>query len=38
METLDAIAERRSIRAFKDEPLSEETLRQILTAGIQAPA
>lgn len=38
MDTLDAIAGRRSIRKFKDTPIPEETLRCILTAGIQAPS
>ena len=38
MNTLDAIAQRRSIRAFKDDPIPEETLRQILTAATQAPS
>jgi F420 biosynthesis protein FbiB-like protein len=38
MQTLEAIAQRRSIRKFKDEPLPEETLRQILAAAVQAPS
>ena len=38
MNTLKAIAQRRSIRTFKDDPISEETLRQILTAATQAPS
>jgi len=36
--TLEAIAERRSIRKFKPDPLPEETLRTIINAGIQAPS
>ncbi len=38
MNTLDAIAARRSIRKFKDTPVSDEDLRTILMAGIQAPS
>ena len=38
MNTLDAIAARRSIRKFKDSPLPDETIQAILTAGIQAPS
>ena len=38
MNTLEAIAERRSIRKFKPDPLPEETLRTIINAGIQAPS
>jgi nitroreductase len=38
MNTLEAIAERRSIRAFKDTPLPDEVLRQILHAGTLAPS
>ncbi|MGI5916232.1 MAG: nitroreductase family protein [Anaerolineae bacterium] len=38
MNTLDAIAARRSIRKFTDEPVSEDDLRAILTAAIQAPS
>jgi len=38
MNTLDAIAARRSIRKFKDDPIPEESLRCILMAGIQAPS
>ncbi len=38
MNTLDAIAARRSIRKFKATPLPEGTLQQILTAAIQAPS
>jgi nitroreductase len=36
--TLDAIAQRRSIRRFKPDPLPEDVLRTILGAGIQAPS
>jgi nitroreductase len=38
MNTLDAIAERRSIRKFLDSPVPEEMLRCILMAGMQAPS
>jgi nitroreductase len=36
--TLDAIAARRSIRKFKSDPLPGETLQAILTAATQAPS
>ena len=36
--TLDAIAARRSIRKFKSDPLPDEVLQAILTAAIQAPS
>lgn len=38
MNTLEAIAERRSIRKFKDTPLSKEELNTILKAGTLAPS
>jgi nitroreductase len=38
MNTLGAIAARRSIRAFKEEGLAEEVVRKILTAASQAPS
>jgi nitroreductase len=38
METLDAIAARRSIRKFKDTPIAEDLLQVILKAGSQAPS
>ena len=38
MNTLEAIAARRSIRKFKRDPIPEAALQQILTAGIQAPS
>jgi nitroreductase len=38
MNTLQAIAARRSIRRFKEDPLPDEVLQNILTAGIQAPS
>lgn len=38
MNTLAAIAERRSIRKFKDTPIQDDTLQTILTAAIQAPS
>jgi nitroreductase len=38
MNTLEAIAARRSIRKFQETPVPEEVLRQILQAGIQAPS
>jgi nitroreductase len=36
--TLDAIADRRSIRKFKSDPISQEALTAILTAASQAPS
>jgi len=36
--TLEAIAQRRSIRKFKPDPLPEDTLQAIINAGIQAPS
>jgi nitroreductase len=38
MNTLDAIAARRSIRKFKDTPIHDEILQAILGAAIQAPS
>ena len=38
MNTLEAIAARRSIRKFKSDPVPDDILQQILTAGIQAPS
>lgn len=38
MNTLDTIAQRRSIRRFKDAPIADETIERILTAAIQAPS
>ena len=38
MNTLEAIAQRRSIRRFKDAPISDDTLETILNAAIQAPS
>ena len=38
MNTLEAIAQRRSIRKFKDTDISEETIETILDAAIQAPS
>jgi len=38
MQTLDAIAARRSIRKFKDTPIAEDLLQVILKAGSQAPS
>jgi len=38
MNTIEAIAARRSIRAFKDEELPEETVTKILTAASRAPS
>lgn len=35
---IEAIYTRRSIRYFKDEPLPEEALAEILRAGMQAPS
>jgi nitroreductase len=38
MNTLEAIAGRRSIRKFKDAPVSNEAIETILNAGLQAPS
>lgn len=38
MNTLEAIAQRRSIRRFKSDPIPDKVLQEILTAGIQAPS
>jgi F420 biosynthesis protein FbiB-like protein len=38
MNTLEAIAARRSIRKFKPDPIPEDVLRTVLTAGIRAPS
>jgi len=38
MNTLEAIAARRSIRAFRDEPLPDGTATKILTAAVRAPS
>lgn len=38
MNTLEAITRRRSIRKFKDTPVSDETIARILSAAIQAPS
>jgi nitroreductase len=38
MNTLEAIAARRSIRKFRSDPIPDDILHQILTAGIQAPS
>ena len=38
MNTLEAIAARRSIRKFKSDPIPEAVLQKILTAAIQAPS
>ena len=38
MNTIEAIAARRSIRAFKDEELPEKAVAKILTAASQAPS
>ena len=38
MDTVEAIAVRRSIRKFKPTPIPEELLQKILTAAIQAPS
>ena len=37
METIKAIAKRKSVRAYKTEQISKETLADILTAGCAAP-
>ena len=38
MDTLEAIATRRSIRKFKDQPLPDEMIKTILKAATQAPS
>jgi nitroreductase len=38
LETLQAIADRRSIRRFTAQPISRETLEQILAATVRAPS
>jgi hypothetical protein len=38
MNTLEAIEQRRSIRKFKDTPVSDEQLQTILQAAVQAPS
>lgn len=38
MDVLEAIESRRSIRAFTDQPVSEETVRQILEASQRSPS
>ncbi len=38
MNTLEAIAARRSIRKFQDKPVPDEVLQAVLTAAIQAPS
>ena len=38
MDTLQAISNRRSHRAYTDEQLPEEVLNQILTAALQSPS
>ncbi|MHB1318812.1 MAG: nitroreductase family protein [Anaerolineae bacterium] len=38
MDTLQAIADRRSIRRFRAEPVSRETLEEILAATVRAPS
>jgi nitroreductase len=38
MNTFEAIAGRRSIRKFKDAPVSDEAIEAILNAGLQAPS
>ena len=37
MNTLEAIAERKSIRAYKEDQISEEDIQKILKAGMAAP-
>jgi F420 biosynthesis protein FbiB-like protein len=38
MNTFDAIAQRRSIRKFKDTPISDDLIERLLTAATQAPS
>jgi nitroreductase len=38
MDAFEALMRRRSVRAYTDEPVSEDQLRRILAAGMQAPS
>jgi nitroreductase len=38
MDALEAMMTRRSVRAYTDEPVSDDQVRQILAAGMQAPS
>ncbi|MEO1659273.1 MAG: nitroreductase [Pseudomonadota bacterium] len=38
MDVVEALASRRSVRAFLDKPVSEETVRTILTDAVRAPS
>ncbi len=38
METLKALATRKSVRKYADKPVSEETIRAILSAGMSGPS
>ncbi|MBN2002897.1 MAG: nitroreductase [Anaerolineae bacterium] len=38
MQTLEAIAQRRSIRKFKSDPVSDEQIRELLQAAVLAPS
>ncbi|HDR06774.1 MAG TPA: nitroreductase family protein, partial [Candidatus Coatesbacteria bacterium] len=38
MDALEALYTRRSIRAFRDEPVPPGVIKKILKAGIQAPS
>jgi len=38
MNTLEAIAQRRSIRKFKDTPVPDELVEKVLSAAVQAPS
>jgi len=38
MNTFEAISARRSIRAFRNDPLSDEAIRKVLMAAVQAPS
>lgn len=38
MDALEALMTRRSVRAYTDGPVSDEQVRQILAAGMQAPS
>lgn len=38
MNTLETIRDRRSIRAFKTDPISDDLIRQVIQAGILAPS
>jgi nitroreductase len=38
MDALEAIKSRRSVRVFRNDPVSRDTLRELVAAGMQAPS